>query len=163
MTSFKFSSLWASFCATILGLLGFGCSNEDEPPEGMLCMYGTPTATFEIKGRVLTEKGSIGVPDAVIKVMDIPQPNPYFPDEELPAAHTYFRTVTSEFGFYSATGSLYPTNRVKVACVPLESKFQPDTVIIELEYVKTDNNDSWDEGTAKAEVNFKLKEKPTEQ
>lgn len=126
-------------------------------------MYGTPTATFEIKGRVITEKESIGVPDAVIKVMDIPVPNPYFPDEELPKSQTYFRTVTNGAGFYSATGSLYPVRRVKVACVPLESTFQPDTVIVELEYVKTDNNDSWDEGTAKAEVNFRLKEKPAEQ
>ncbi len=162
MTSFKFSSFWASICATILGLLGVSCSNEDEPDGGLICMYGTPTATFEIKGRVTTEKENIGVPDAVIKVMNIPVPNPYFPEEDLPKSYTYFRTVTDGFGFYSATSSLYPVDRVKVACVPLVSTFQPDTVIVELKYIKNDNSDDWDEGTATAEVNFKLKEKSAE-
>ena len=79
MNSFRFSSFWASICAAIMGLLGFSCSNDED----MALMYGTPIADFEIKGVVFTEKGNKPVPDAVIKVMEVPVPDPYFPEEDI--------------------------------------------------------------------------------
>ncbi|MDE5878169.1 MAG: radical SAM-associated putative lipoprotein [Muribaculaceae bacterium] len=156
MTSFKFSSLWAGICATILSLLGISCSNEEE-----VLMYGTPTAEFEVKGIVTTEKDEAPVPDAIIKVTENISAEV---GESAYQEEVFFRTVTDDFGRYGATDIIFPMKTVKVICIPPTAALQPDTVVVELEYVKDKNDGSgWYRGTAKAEVNFKLKEKPTEQ
>ncbi|MDE6803478.1 MAG: radical SAM-associated putative lipoprotein [Muribaculaceae bacterium] len=160
MNSFRFSSFWASICAAIMGLLGFSCSNDED----MALMYGTPIADFEIKGVVFTEKGNKPVPDAVIKVMEVPVPDPYFPEEDITDREvTYFRTATDNQGCYSATEGLLPVGIVKVVCVLPEINLQSDTVLIRLEFVEDGNNNNpWYYGKATAEVNFSLKEKPAE-
>lgn len=162
MISFRLSSFWASICATILSLLGFSCSSDED---SSLLMYGTPTGTFEIKGVVYTEKGSKPVSDAIIKVMNVPATDPYIPGEDVTDREfTYFRAVTDKEGRYSATEGLSPLSIVRVVCVPRNNDLQSDTVLIRLEYVKDGNeSNSWNVGTAKAEVNFRLKEKPAEQ
>ncbi len=160
MISVRLSSVWASICATILGLLGFSCSSDDDS----LLMYGTPTGTFEVKGVVFTEKGSKPVPDAVIKVMDVPTPQPDMSENDLTEAEfAYFKTVTDKEGYYSVTETLEPLSVVRVVCVPRNTALQSDTVLVSLDYVKDKNeNNSWYIGKATAEVNFKLKEKSAE-
>lgn len=68
-------------------------------------------------------------------------------------------TVTDDRGGYSTTGTIYPLNSVKVACVPVNTALQPDTVVVKLEYVKDKNESNpWYEGKAKVDVNFSLKQ-----
>lgn len=52
------SSLWATICAGALAVLGFGCSDKNNPWNNDLCMYGTPTGQFEVKGAVTDEAGN---------------------------------------------------------------------------------------------------------
>lgn len=43
----------------LLSLLGFGtsCSDNDNTPENFMCEYGTPSATFSVKGKVTDDEG----------------------------------------------------------------------------------------------------------
>ena len=56
----KIRSFWTRLCAYALGLLGLGSAIGCEEIEdifggggGNLCMYGTPTMSYEIKGKVV--------------------------------------------------------------------------------------------------------------
>lgn len=70
--SIKISTLFSRLCAAGVAILGFGCSSADDPDE-LICMYGTVTGSFEIKGKVTTEDGK-NVSDAAVKVtrQDVP-------------------------------------------------------------------------------------------
>lgn len=53
----KADSIIKSFLAGVISLLGFtSCEDPAEPDGGgTICMYGTPTAEYEIKGTVTDE------------------------------------------------------------------------------------------------------------
>ncbi len=43
--------------ATLLGLLGFSSCLKEDPDNPIICMYGTPTAHYVIKGKVVNPQG----------------------------------------------------------------------------------------------------------
>lgn len=50
-------SFASRMCIAMLAVLGFSCSDDEE--ENILCMYGTPTGTFEVKGQVTDAEGKL--------------------------------------------------------------------------------------------------------
>lgn len=53
-----------AFAMTVLGITS--CADSTTPDDPMICMYGTPTGSFEIKGAVTAEGSDTPVGDAVI-------------------------------------------------------------------------------------------------
>ncbi len=138
-----FSTMLMGICSSLLTLLGFSCSSEEQP-----CMYGMPTGGFEIKGSVTTEDGA-PVDDAEIRVNHANAPSGVYP---------FVITSTNAEGDYTAIGHSHADPEVKVVCLPSDPQLEPDSVIVEMHYNK-ENAGSWYVGDAKEIVNFKLKSK----
>ncbi len=142
-------SVTSRVCVACLALLGFSCSDDDEPQ----CMYGTPTAEFEIKGAVTTEDGK-PVPDAEVRVAA----------RQVPSDIGAFKRDTTETdGAYSLKGYLggSPEATLKIVCVPGDDSLAADSVEVKLTKVK-DGDSFWDTGKGEATVDFRLKKKTAE-
>lgn len=144
------SSLWATICASALGLLGFGCG-ENSPWNNELCMYGTPTGHFEVKGAVTDEAGS------PIDNADIYITHP----EGQSGIYSFGKGKTDDKGDYLIETTDFPEREIKVVCKPEDENLEPDSVNVKVKFEKDRKHDKnpWNEGTAKATVNFKLKKK----
>lgn len=144
-------SITSRVCMAGLALLGFSCSDDDD--NGQLCMYGTPTAEFEIKGAVTTEDGK-PVPDAEVRVTK----------REIPSArYVYDRDTTESDGSYNLKGymSAFSENILKIVCIPDDASLAADSVEVKL--TKTEGGDgAWIMGKGEATVDFKLKKKAAE-
>lgn len=146
----NFSAMVSRVCAVGLAILGFGCSSDDPGDDGdLICMYGTPTGSWEIHGSVKTQKGE-EVKDATIRV-SLPG---YDSDP-----NSISTTDTDSEGAYTVEGHVL-SNKLKVVCVPDNPALDADSTEIELKY-KKDKNDknSWYRGHAEAKVDFKLNPK----
>lgn len=144
----RISGLLSSLCAMILGLLGFGCDSL-EPGGGEICMYGTPTGVFKLKGTVKTEDGK-AVKDAVVRVT--------YPD--IPSSTGYLSTdTTGNDGKYDMVN--YHSNLDwKVVCIPQDDSLEADSTVVNVKYKLAGKESSvWDIGTAEANVDFVLKKK----
>lgn len=149
------AGLISRLCAVLLGFLGFGCSSEEDIP----LMYGTPLGEFEIKGAVTDEAG-VPIEDADVIVTR-------------PGWDSNFEGIYGGItnGLTGANGKFlleekrtHPWDSLKVVCIPPGDTFEPDSTVVELNYVidnKKENN-GWYWGKAEAEVNFKLKKKSSE-
>ncbi len=147
----NFSSFLSRICAAFITLLGFGCSSDEPGDEsGLICMYGCPTGTFEIKGKVSAGNENKPV-EAVIKVTE---PN-------CDSGAFYFTSVqTGVSGKYEATLSGSVFDEVKVVCLPVDTRLEADSTFVTLNYIKRkDDHNEWSLGTAEATVNFNLKER----
>lgn len=146
----RVSTLLSATCSVALSILGFGCSSDDDPE----CMYGTPTGSFEIKGTVTTEDGK-DVEGAEIRVTDPDTPS---------GLHSYKISQTDEEGKYIVEGKSFP-HELKVVCIPMGNTLEADSIIVDAKF-STDKDhplDSWYWGHLKETVNFKLKDKKTEE
>lgn len=113
-------------------------------------MYGAPTGTFEIKGKVATDNGK-DVADAIIRVT-----RPQFDS----GSYSYSESNTDAAGEYSATGHDDGYDKVKVVCLPQDATLEADSTIVDLKHIKDNKHDNtWYRGHAEATVNFKLKNK----
>jgi len=55
----KFTHWYNALAATLLSLLGFAsCSSSSDHEDDMICLYGTPTSSFQVKGNVTDENGA---------------------------------------------------------------------------------------------------------
>lgn len=143
-------SLLTRLCTVGMAILGFGCSSNDEP----LCMYGTPTGTFEIKGKVISEDNN-STADAIVKITR--------PDLNS-GVYSLYETKTTGNGEYAVKGKEILLDKAKVVCLPDDPALEPDSVVIDLKYDDTGHDDSfWDNGHADATVDFKLKKKKSGQ
>lgn len=152
----KFSSILSRLCALVIGLLGFGCSSEEDAP----LMYGSPTGHFEIKGEVTDEEGA-PIPD--VEVSAIPSSKNY-PIVDMDYIYLLARDTTDNKGTYTlANRDRYYTD-IKVIAKPLNGNFEPDSAYVELKYVKEDGmkDNFWYHGSATVDLNFKLKRKSEE-
>lgn len=146
----RVSSLLSHFCALALPFLGFGCS---EGEGGEPCMYGTPTGSFEIKGKVTMEDGS-DVRNTVIRVTE----------SEVRSDEFYISEESIDTqGQYCVKSSYFPIDRMKVVCIPDSKELEPDSTIVELKYVKDKNNNNpWYNGHAEATADFIIKKKDSQ-
>lgn len=149
---FSFSSLISRLCAVVLAVLGFSCSSEVE--NSSLCMYGTPTGSFEAKGAVTDEEGK-PVMDAEIKITE-----KYVPSSDYSIANA----LTNANGIYEAEGRCL-SDSLKVVCLPADKSLEPDSLYVKLEYKHDKVNDkkyknAWMYiGNASFTADFKLKRK----
>lgn len=142
------SSLWATICAGALAVLGFGCSDNGGEE---LCMYGTPTGHFEVKGAVTDEAGD-PVDNAEIYVTH---------PEGQSGIYSFGKGKTDGKGNYLIETYDFPKNEIKVVCKPEDENLEPDSVNVEMKFEKDRKHakNPWYVGTAKATVDFKLKKK----
>lgn len=151
MATFNLSRFVSRVCAAGMALLGFSCSSDN--PDDIPLMYGTPTGTFEIKGKVTTDSGE-DVADAVIKVTH----------KEIASNKFSIVSVKSNGeGAYTADGIYTPYDELKVVCEPSNKEFEADSTTVRMKYIKDESNtNSWNIGHAEATVNFTLKKKKKE-
>lgn len=145
------SSLWATICAGALAVLGFGCSDKNNPWNNDLCMYGTPTGQFEVKGAVTDEAGN------PVDNADIYVTHP----EGQSGIYSFAKGKTDDKGDYLIETSDFPEPEIKVVCKPEDENLEPDSVNVKMKFEKDRKHDKnpWYSGKAKATVNFKLKNK----
>ena len=137
----KISALLTRLCAVIVSLLGFSCS-ADEPNDknNTICMYGK-----------VTDENGKPVANATIRVSKA---------EKASDTHSFISVVSDTNGDYSTDRVyIFPDDRVKIVCLTENKTLENDSVIVNLDYVKEDNNDSWNRGFATATANFQLKKK----
>lgn len=149
-------SITSRICMAVVAFLGFGCSednNSEEPGEGIPCMYGTPTAVFEVKGKVADADGK-EVGNAEIRVTYVNVPSGIYP-LGIDASDTA--------GSYNVGGEMtgYPEDKVKVVCLPADKNLEPDSTIVTLKKVN-DGDGAWNTGKGTATVDFTLKKKTAE-
>ena len=130
-------------CVAILAFLGYSCDNITGD------MYGTPTGSWEIKGAV-TDEAVEPVADATVKVT--------FPTTNS-SEYSIVETRTNEKGEYYAKETGPSSSSLKVVCIPDDPELKADSTIVNLKYSGGNKKDEWDEGTAHATVNFKLKKR----
>jgi len=133
-----------------LALLGFSCSSDE--PEELICMYGTPTGSFNIKGKVTSEDGK-AVPGATIRVT---------PSDVPSGLWSYGEVVTGTGGEYEIKSSSAAYKDIKVVCLPSGVELDADSIVTKMEYKGGDKDNIWNIGHADATVDFKLKKKSEE-
>lgn len=152
----KFLSLTAYICGAIITLLGFsGCNKDDGGDEPNLgpCMYGTPYATFEVKGMV-TDENDQPVADAVVRVSDSEDTI----TEENSDWVFFAKGVSDQNGYYCITGREFERPKaIRIECLPDDPNLEPQTLIVDVKYDNPDDNDGWHWGHASLTVDFKLK------
>ena len=147
-TGFRLSGIVSKLCVALLAFLGYSC-NGDEDKE-VICMYGTPTGDYEIKGSVRTEDNQ-PVENATIRVTH---------PKRSSGDYTYSTVASNKDGVYETEGHCAAWD-LKVVCIPSDPTLEPDSTIVTMKYEKPkkQKDDGWYEGFAKAVVDFKLKRK----
>lgn len=145
----------------LLSLLGFSsCSNENDDPGNDICLYGTPTTHYIIKGKVTDTDGK---PINGVKV----EVNETYDDNR---RHLEGPVYTDEKGEYSAApGVTFDTRGVALLEVTFEDvdgeanggTFANDTVRGKDMTVKkiSDGDGAWNRGTYEITANKTMKRK----
>ncbi len=145
--SIKVSTLLKLICTGGMAMLGFACSNSDEPNS---CMYGTPYSEFEIKGSVVDEDGQ-AVENATVIVTE-----KNVSSDKL----QYGKAASSADGTFNIVNTCGGSAaELKVVCTPHDSKLEADSMVIATQSVSTEKPNSWYMGLYHATVNFVLKKK----
>lgn len=152
----KKKSKWTRFSGRLmsgaLAALGFvSCStSDDDDNRGIICLYGTPTATFHVKGKVTDESRQPLQGKRVILKPMINENVSYDP--------IYNDTLkTDAEGNYDRTTPFYPIKSLRVVCEDPAGTYEADSTTVNLEYKNGDGE--WNRGIAEAEADFTLKEK----
>ena len=90
---------------TLLGFLGFSsCEDNGDDPGNIICMYGTPTASYTIKGKVTDQAGQ-ALSDIQIIVSDMEfsyEPRPDFIPDTPYGSHPVNDTLYENNPYYQA-------------------------------------------------------------
>mgnify|MGYP000487156410 CR=1 FL=1 len=149
--SIKAGNIIRSMLAGAISLLGFAACDDPEDPDnggGMVCMYGTPTGYYEIKGSVTAESGS-PVENARVILRHINRLGPY-------TEHGDTVRTDSE-GRYRLRSSGLPDTNIRIVCQPQSDTLEADSVNLTVEF--KDREGIWNSGTARETVDFTLKYK----
>lgn len=114
---------------TLLGFLGFSsCEDNGDDPGNIICMYGTPTASYTIKGKVTDQAGQ-ALSDIQIIVSDMEfsyEPRPDFIPDTPYGSHPVNDTLYSgKEGEFETRQAAFPIDTVKY-----NLKINPRTKII---------------------------------
>lgn len=129
-----------AICSSLLTFLGFSSCSDNE------VMYGMPFGSFEIKGTVTDENGC-HIEDAEIRVA--------LPGQSS-GIESFGTTRTGHDGNYTIRENEW-SDRLKVVCIPDLTEFQPDSVIVDMNYKESHGHGEWNKGHAEKTVNFRLK------
>ena len=141
------ATMAARLCGIGLIILGLSACDNDG---GVICMYGTPTGTFEVKGDVTSEEGK-PVEAAKITVKTVYEQEEY--------NESIAETTTSKSGEYIVKKQRYEsTPDIRVVCTPPEdSDLKADSTDVHLDFKGGDGN--WNIETATATADFRLRKK----
>jgi putative lipoprotein (rSAM/lipoprotein system) len=149
--------------AAILAAMGVSC---EEPREE----YGTPWASFTIKGRVIDAKTGEGVEGVLVKAVSTRMLEGSSDDHanRLWEGSTSVRAITAIDGSYRMESHTVPDGAFTVAAVDIDGDVNgtlaSDTVKIDVtdRGEQTASSDHWFSGAWEATLDFPLKEKPQE-
>jgi len=154
-----------SFFALLMALLGIGsCSeinNEDDPFKGMVAMYGTPSAQYSVKGKVVDEKGK------AIQGLQVILGSRYYNSGGVIYDQNYFpidTLTTDSNGIYQFdSGTVFPVQNLEVDVNDIDGtagggEFNSATTVVkDIEYK---GGSGWYRGKADIKVpDIKLKKK----
>ena len=111
---------------------------------GMVCLYGTPSATYIFKGKVVNE-GREPLKDIHVTVKGYGNERIHYPD-----------MVTGADGQYSDTLYVFPYDTLNVVFTDTTQVYQADSTKVVVKWDE-DKRGEWDMGTYKFEVNMQLK------
>lgn len=133
-------------------LLGFSACNAWEEDKEMLLMYGTPTADFAIKGKVVDgENKASGLPDIQIVIRN--KHSRFYAD-------TLYTDKDGEF-VYQTSDML--SNPIRIIYEDTQTGvFKKDSVEVKLEQIKPGNG-PWHDGTYEADVTIEMERKAAEE
>lgn len=145
--SIKADRIINSILACVLSLLGFAsCNDNTSGDDDTLCMYGTPTGHYEIKGTVTAESGQ-PVEGAKVIMRHIGRNHVFT---------AYGDTViTDSKGDYMLKTGGWPDNNIRLVCKPEDDTLEADSINMTVSF--KDSNGPWNEGTARETVDFRLK------
>ncbi len=141
----------AGLMTLIGGVVSCDALGGDEP-----CMYGTPHATYNIKGKV-TDGAGTAIPGIEVKaVEDWRRERADYP--EYPG-----KTLTDAAGEYALTLHAIGKNDFTVYATDIDGEangsWQKDSVAVAESTIEmTGKKGTWEDGTGSATVHFKLKE-----
>lgn len=173
----KLKQLWnrgmSYLLSTLLACLGFASCDSEKGENPMICMYGTPTATFAIKGKVVNESGKalsgiqVVVPSLEFGFVSRPGVIPDHPNGTLPLRDTLYTTDDGQFVWHGGAFN-YDTVRYHLQfndIRPVEDAplYLPDSLKVTFLATELKNGDgAWNRGYAEKKVEITLKEKKDE-
>ncbi len=140
--------------AGLMGLIGGVVSCDSE--ENMVCMYGTPHASYDLKGKVVNNAGA---PISGIEV----KAGTKWSREELNMTDYPYKTLTDAKGEYAFTLHTVGKNDFTVYASDIDGEangaWQKDSIAVKgSEINMTGEKGAWEDGKGSATVNFTLRE-----
>lgn len=171
---------WNRLLSGLLMLLGFSACNWEDPenngPDPVICMYGTPTATFSIKGKVTNqdEQALAGIRVIVANRENCHKTTASFiPDNPVLSTPVNDTTYTDPEGKFTWQGGAFPTDTIRYelqfqdADTTLnEPHYRADTVKVEFlgkDLIINENGNPWNRGKAEKTIEVILKKEGDEQ
>jgi len=142
--------------AGLLTMLGFSCSGDDSNDHGNSGMteYGTPSATFVIKGKVVSDTGAKLAGIRIITKSSISFSN-------IHKFQAYADTIfTDNKGDFSYTRERAPLNGLLIPIISedVSGMYVRDSSVVDFKTVKfKGSSDFWFKGTAEKETTITLK------
>lgn len=159
--------------SSLLAFLGIGCSHSLIGGEwgggGVVCMYGVPTATYQVQGTVQSEEGT---PLKNIQVVHSPERYKenlkYCPTrEDSLQAEEYYTVRTDSLGHFvlRTDDGEWPVDSLDVEFNDTDGpenggEFLSAATKLKLTYQRPDNYNGWYEGVGSAETTVTLTRKP---
>ena len=141
----------------LLAMLGFACS-DDEQNNHIICEYGTPYATFEVKGKVVDKAGK-PIPNIQIRTnMEDEEKASYY------TLHTDTITTQSDGTFeWKTTDYLLKSTQYRLISEDIDEEnnggtFASDTSFIDFKGTELVGADSWFLGKATKEMTITLQD-----
>ena len=144
--------------ASLLTLLGYSCSGVDD--NGLLCEYGSPHASYEIKGKVVDNAGKT-IPNIQVTISNTAADHSSFYVKD-----TLTTNAQGEFNISAGLVSFGEDTSFKIKAEDIDGienggKFEE--VITEVPFKKTDlkeGDGNWNAGNAKKEITITMERDP---
>ncbi len=170
---------WTQLLSGLLMMLGFSACNWEDPendPDTVICMYGTPTATFSIKGKVMNQdqQALSGIRIIVANREKCQQATTNFtPDHPVvstPVNDTIYTDLEGKFTWHDGT---LPSDTIRYELqfhdtdtTPNEPHYRTDTVKVEFldkNIIAHETGNPWNRGKAEKTIEVILKKEGDEQ
>ena len=150
---FKFLKSYNSLIILLISILGFSTSCENDEP---LVMYGSPNATFIVKGKIESAETNNLIPDIIVEMREV------FEQEGSMLTATGFSRFNGEYIVDMIASPKDLTLQLKFTDTDgaLNGEYESlDTTIVFQDPKFTNGDGSWYRGFAEKELNIKLKPK----
>lgn len=173
------SKSWGRILSSLLTLLGFSACNtacDNIDPGDQPLMYGTPTASFSIKGKVENTQGN-SLPRVRVVIPFVEScrktTSTFIPDYPLIVNEIRDTLYTDTDGKFEWRGGAFPSDTIRyelqfddMTLVEGKPRYQSDTLKVSFlpkDLVRAESGNVWNYGRAEKEITVVLKEKENEQ